>query len=180
VALLLYGDLVSLSHWSFSPEPERANCLVLAGALLGCLLGFLKFNRRPARVFLGDTGSLPLGGLLGLLTLVSGNQLACLVVGAVFVAELSSVGLQVTWFKSSGKRLFRCAPLHHHFQFGGWSEARVVRSFCAIAAVCAGLGIVLEWTNEETRATGVTAAIEKSTEPRTANLTSAETGEKRR
>jgi len=161
VALLLYLDLANTPPWPFPPEASRADCLVLAGALFGCLVGFLKFNRRPARVFLGDTGSLPLGGLLGLLTLVSGNKLACLVVGAVFVAELASVGLQVAWFKSNGQRLFRCAPLHHHFQFGGWSETQVVRRFCAIAAVCAVLGIVLGWSNQGAQTpAGVTVVAE--------------------
>lgn len=165
VGLLIYHDLASASPWPFPAEPEKVNCLVLAGTLFGSLLGFLKFNRRPARVFLGDTGSLPLGGLLGLLTLASGNQLACLVVGAVFVIELASVALQVAWFKSSGKRLFRCAPLHHHFQFKGWSEGQVVRRFCAVAALCAALGVVLGWTDQGTRNSGVAAASGESPAP---------------
>lgn len=99
---------------------------VMMAALLGGALGFLWFNAAPALVFMGDVGSLGLGGALGYAALVSRTELVLLVVGGVFVAEALSVILQVASFKLRGKRIFRCAPLHHHFQFGGMPETRVV------------------------------------------------------
>ena len=99
---------------------------VLMGALLGGALGFLWFNAAPALVFLGDVGSLALGGALGYAALVSRTELVLFVVGGVFVVEALSVVIQVGSFKLRGKRVFRCAPIHHHFQFGGMPETRVV------------------------------------------------------
>jgi phospho-N-acetylmuramoyl-pentapeptide-transferase len=118
---------------------------ILAASLAGSLGGFLWFNRSPARIFMGDTGSLPLGGLLGVIAILLRCEWWLLVVGGVFVAELASVALQVGWYRRTGRRLFRCAPLHHHYEFLGWSERVIVRRFWAAAAGCALLAIALLW-----------------------------------
>ena len=116
---------------------------VLMGALLGGALGFLWFNAAPALVFMGDVGSLGLGGALGYAALVSRTELVLLVVGGVFVAEALSVILQVASFKLRGKRIFRCAPLHHHFQFGGMPETRVVVRTWVVSALLALCSLAL-------------------------------------
>ena len=114
---------------------------VVAGAMIGGLLGFLWFNCHPAQVFMGDTGSLPLGGLLGLLAVVSRQELLLLLAGGVFVAEAASVILQVGYYKWRRRRIFLCAPLHHHFQFRGWPESRIVVRFWIASALCAILAL---------------------------------------
>ena len=114
---------------------------VLAAAMIGGVLGFLWFNCHPAQVFLGDTGSLPLGGLLGLLAVACRQEMLLVLIGGVFVAEAASVILQVGYFKWRRKRIFRCAPLHHHFQFQGWPESRIVIRFWIASALCALIGL---------------------------------------
>lgn len=116
---------------------------VMMAALLGGALGFLWFNAAPALVFMGDVGSLGLGGALGYAALVSRTELVLLVVGGVFVAEALSVMIQVASFKLRGKRVFRCAPLHHHFQFGGMPETRVVVRTWVISALLALCSLAL-------------------------------------
>lgn len=116
---------------------------VLMGALLGGALGFLWFNAAPALVFMGDTGSLGLGAALGYAALVSRTEIVLLVVGGVFVAEALSVILQVASFKLRGKRIFRCAPLHHHFEFGGMPETRVVVRTWVVSALLALCSLAL-------------------------------------
>lgn len=122
--------------------PGAGELTVLAGAMIGGLMGFLWFNCHPAQVFMGDTGSLPLGGLLGLLAVATRQELLLVIVGGVFVAEAASVILQVGYYKWRKRRIFRCAPLHHHFQFLGWPETRIVVRFWIAAALCAILGLV--------------------------------------
>ena len=122
---------------------QHRQVAMLAATLAGALVGFLRFNRSPARVFMGDTGSLPLGGLLALLAILLHGELLLLVVGGVFVAELASVVLQVVWFRRTGRRLFRCAPLHHHFEFLGWPEPRIVQRCWAAAAALAITGLLI-------------------------------------
>ena len=114
---------------------------VLAGGMIGGLMGFLWFNCHPAQVFMGDTGSLPLGGLLGFLAVATRQELLLVVVGGVFVAEAASVILQVGYFKWRRRRIFRCAPLHHHFQFQGWPETRIVVRFWILAGIFALMGL---------------------------------------
>ncbi|MBK8099702.1 MAG: phospho-N-acetylmuramoyl-pentapeptide-transferase [Planctomycetes bacterium] len=116
---------------------------VMMGALLGGALGFLWFNAAPALVFMGDVGSLGLGGALGYAALVSRTELVLLVVGGVFVAEALSVMVQVASFRMRGKRIFRCAPLHHHFQFGGMPETRVVVRTWVVSALLALCSLAL-------------------------------------
>ena len=104
--------------------------------LTGACLGFLLFNRHPARVFMGDTGSLALGGAIAALALLTRTELLLVIVGGIYVAEALSVIIQVTYFRfSGGKRIFRMSPLHHHFELGGWSETRVVAVFSITTAI---------------------------------------------
>ncbi|MBM4059580.1 MAG: phospho-N-acetylmuramoyl-pentapeptide-transferase [Planctomycetes bacterium] len=116
---------------------------VMMAALLGAALGFLWFNAAPALVFLGDVGSLGLGGALGYAALVSRTELVLLVVGGVFVVEALSVLIQVASFRLRGVRVFRCAPLHHHFQFGGMPETRVVVRTWVVSALLALCSLAL-------------------------------------
>ncbi len=118
--------------------------VVLFG-VVGALTAFLVFNRHPARVFMGDAGSLPLGGALGAAAVLVKQELLLVLIGGVFVAEAVSVLAQVASFKLTGKRVLRCAPLHHHYEFGGWKETKVVARFHAAAialtlAALTGLG----------------------------------------
>jgi phospho-N-acetylmuramoyl-pentapeptide-transferase len=135
---------------SISASGELA---VVAGASLGAVLGFLWFNCHPAQVFMGDTGSLPLGGLLGLLAVVARQEFLLLIIGGVFVVETLSVILQVTAFKWRRRRIFRCAPLHHHFQLLGWPESRIVVRFWIASALCAIFGLACLKVNEDRPAT---------------------------
>jgi phospho-N-acetylmuramoyl-pentapeptide-transferase len=115
---------------------------VICGTILGASAGFLWYNCYPAQVFMGDTGSLPLGGALGYVAIVTRQELLLLIVGGVFVIEALSVIIQVGYFKlSGGKRIFRCAPIHHHFHLGGWTETQTVVRFWLVAAMCAGAGL---------------------------------------
>ncbi len=122
--------------------PGAAELSVLCGAALGACLGFLWYNAYPAQVFMGDTGSLPLGGLMGYVAIVTRLELMLLLVGGVFVIEALSVLLQIVYFKSTGgKRLFRCAPLHHHFHLGGWTETQTVTRFWLLSALFAAFAL---------------------------------------
>lgn len=111
---------------------------------IGACLGFLIYNRHPAKMFMGDTGSLALGALLSGIAILEGEMLLLVLIGGVFVAEALSVILQVTYFKlTGGKRIFRMSPLHHHFEVGGWPETKVTYRFWAASAVLSFLGWVL-------------------------------------
>lgn len=110
-------------------------------AVVGGCLGFLLYNRHPARVFMGDTGSLALGGALGTAAVLTRSELFLLIVGAVFAAETLSVILQVISFQLTGRRIFRMSPLHHHFELGGWSENRVVMTFWLAGLVMGLVGL---------------------------------------
>lgn len=121
---------------------------VLAAAGLGAVLGFLWWNAAPAKIFMGDTGSLALGGLVAGISVASHTELLMIVIGALFVIEAASVVIQVAVFKSTGKRVFRMAPFHHHFENGGWAETTVVVRFWLIAAMAAIIGSAIfygEW-----------------------------------
>lgn len=114
-------------------------CLGLAGALAG----FLVYNRHPARIFMGDTGSLAIGGLIGVATLSLGQEILFLLLGSVFVLEALSVAMQVGWYKLTRKRIFKCAPYHHHLEFLGWNEQRVTRHFWLVSALAGCLSVLL-------------------------------------
>lgn len=122
--------------------PQAGELSIFYSAILGAVLGFLWFNCYPAQTFMGDVGSLPLGAAMGYGALVTRNEILLLIIGGVFVIELMSVVLQVGYFKyTRGKRLFRCAPLHHHFHLAGWSEPQVVVRFWLLAAAFAALAL---------------------------------------
>lgn len=115
-----------------------AELAVMCGAVVGACLGFLWYNAYPAQVFMGDTGALPLGGLMGYVAIVTRLELMLLLVGGVFVIEAISVLIQIVYYKrTGGKRFFRCAPLHHHYHLGGWSETQTVMRFWLLAALFA-------------------------------------------
>jgi phospho-N-acetylmuramoyl-pentapeptide-transferase len=121
--------------------PGCGELTVLVGSMVGATLGFLWFNCHPAEVFLGDTGSLALGGLLGYAALVPRQELLLLVAGGIFVAEAASVLVQRYYFKATGRRILLCAPLHHHYQFLGWSETKIVVRFWILAALLSILAV---------------------------------------
>jgi phospho-N-acetylmuramoyl-pentapeptide-transferase len=115
---------------------------VVCAALIGACLGFLWFNCHPAQVFMGDTGSLALGGLLGAIAIMIKQELVLLIVGGVFVMEAGSVVLQVASYKlRGGKRIFRMSPIHHHFELQGWSETKVTARFWILSVIFALLGL---------------------------------------
>lgn len=117
--------------------PGVGEVSVICAGLAGACAGFLWYNCHPASIFMGDTGSLPLGGVIGLVALMTKHDLLLVCAGGIFVAEALSVMIQVAVFKATGKRVFRCAPLHHHFEFSGWKETKVVQRFWIIAAFLA-------------------------------------------
>jgi phospho-N-acetylmuramoyl-pentapeptide-transferase len=123
--------------------PGASEAVVVLGALTGAVLGFLWFNCAPARVFMGDTGSLAIGGLLGAAALALRAELLLVILGGVFVVETVSVILQVVGFRLARRRLLACAPLHHHFQFRGWGETQIVTHFWLASLACATLGVAL-------------------------------------
>jgi phospho-N-acetylmuramoyl-pentapeptide-transferase len=116
---------------------------IVAAAALGAVAGFLWWNAAPAKIFMGDTGSLALGGLLAALAVMTDTQMLLLVLGGLFALETTSVILQVATFKLTGRRMFRMAPLHHHFELLGWPEFTVIVRFWILAglAVAFGLGL---------------------------------------
>jgi phospho-N-acetylmuramoyl-pentapeptide-transferase len=129
------------SHFNFSNYlnivhlPQSGELAVFCAAITGASLGFLWYNSHPAQVFMGDTGALALGGALGAVAVFTKNEILLVVVGGIFVAEVLSVIIQVTSFKTRGKRVFKRTPLHYHFLLMGWSESKVVIRFWIIAAI---------------------------------------------
>jgi len=121
--------------------PRADELSVFCGAMVGASLGFLWFNAPPAMVFMGDTGSLSLGGALGAISVITKHEMVLAIVGGLFVLEAVSVIVQVTSFKLTGRRVFRMAPLHHHFEQKGWSEPTVVIRFWIISAILALAGL---------------------------------------
>lgn len=135
---------VTWSSYLLLPHiPQAGELSIFFAAIFGAVLGFLWFNCHPAQTFMGDVGSLPLGAAMGYGALVTRNEILLLIIGGVFVMELLSVVLQVAYFKyTGGSRLFRCAPIHHHFHLMGWSEPQVVVRFWLLAAAFAALALV--------------------------------------
>jgi len=122
--------------------PTANELVIVAGAMVGSCLGFLWYNCSPAQVFMGDTGALPLGGLIGYIAVVIRQEFLLLIIGGLFVLEAVSVIMQVVYFRvSGGKRIFKCAPIHHHFQLSGWAEQKVVVRFWLLSAVFAAIAL---------------------------------------
>jgi len=133
----LSGNAVFANYLNLPFLAQSGELTVYAAALVGASLGFLWFNAHPAQVFMGDTGSLALGGSLGVLAVLVKRELLLVIVGGIFVAETLSVMIQVLSFRYRGKRIFRMAPLHHHFELMGWPETRVVIRFWIIGILLA-------------------------------------------
>ncbi len=142
-ALIAYlaGNVVFAQYLQLHHIVGAGELAVFCGALIGAGLGFLWFNAPPAMVFMGDTGSLSLGGALGAISTITKNELVLAIIGGLFVLETVSVIVQVCSFKLTGKRVFRMAPLHHHFEQKGWAESTVVIRFWIIAVVLALIGL---------------------------------------
>jgi phospho-N-acetylmuramoyl-pentapeptide-transferase len=117
---------------------------IFSVAIVGAVLGFLVFNAHPAKVFMGDTGSLALGGAIAAISILTKTEIILLVIGGVFVIETLSVILQVASFKTTGKRIFRMSPLHHHYELIGWSEWKVVVTFWTVGLLCSIIGIYIK------------------------------------
>jgi phospho-N-acetylmuramoyl-pentapeptide-transferase len=150
--MLLVTWIVGVANWAvFFRLPLVINAeemTIIASAILGSCMGFLWYNANPAQVFMGDTGSLPLGALIGYIAVVVRQEALLVLAGGVFVMEAGSVILQIGYFKLTkraggveGKRLFRCAPLHHHFHLGGWPEPKVVTRFWLVSMIFAALAL---------------------------------------
>ena len=118
---------------------------IISATVIGALIGFLKYNKPKAQVFMGDTGSLALGGLLGTLAIVSRCELLLVIFGGIFVIETLSVMLQVTSFKLTGKRIFKMSPIHHHFELCGHSEKRIVVEFAVVSLIFCVIAVVLNY-----------------------------------
>ena len=142
-ALIAYlvGNAVFANYLQLHLVPGSGELAVVCGALVGASLGFLWFNAPPAMVFMGDTGSLAAGGAIGAVAVITKHELVLLIVGGLFVLETVSVIVQVASFKLTGRRVFRMAPLHHHFEQKGWAESTIVIRFWIIAFVLALLGL---------------------------------------
>jgi phospho-N-acetylmuramoyl-pentapeptide-transferase len=142
-AILTYvsGNAVAARYLQIPLVPQSGELAVFCGALVGASLGFLWFNCHPADVIMGDVGALPLGGAIAAVAIMTKQEMLLAIVGGLFVVESLSVIVQVISFKTRGKRVFRMAPLHHHFELSGWPESRVVIRFWILAILFAVLGL---------------------------------------
>ncbi|WP_462409185.1 phospho-N-acetylmuramoyl-pentapeptide-transferase [Neobacillus sp. Marseille-QA0830] len=138
-AAIAFGAFAVLA-WNQS----QMEIAIFSVAIVGAVLGFLVFNAHPAKVFMGDTGSLALGGAIAAISILTKLEILLIIIGGVFVIETLSVILQVASFKTTGKRIFRMSPLHHHYELAGWSEWRVVVTFWSVGLIFAILGIYIE------------------------------------
>ncbi len=137
------GTFEAAKYLLFPYVDGSKELMIVTGAMAGACLGFMWFNCAPAQVFMGDTGALPLGGLMAFIAVAIRQEILLLVIGGVFFLELASVVLQVGYFKwTKGRRIFRCSPIHHHFHLAGWSEQQVVTRFWVMAVVFAMAALV--------------------------------------
>ncbi|MDD4817017.1 MAG: phospho-N-acetylmuramoyl-pentapeptide-transferase [Victivallaceae bacterium] len=142
VIAYLSGHVVFAKYLFIPYIPSAGEALVFSAAIAGSCAGFLWYNCFPASMFMGDTGSLALGGALGMLAVIVRQELLLAIIGGVFVMEAGSVMLQVPYFKlTHGKRLFRCTPIHHHFEYKGWKETQIVIRFWILAGIFALIGL---------------------------------------
>lgn len=121
----------------------RLDLSIFAACMMTACLGFYHYNKHPAKIFMGDTGSLAIGGGLAALAILTKTELLLPLIGIIFVAETLSVIIQVISFQTTGKRVFRMSPLHHHFELGGWAEIKIVKVFWAISLASGGLAIII-------------------------------------
>ena len=137
----LSGNIIFAEHLKIYYIPGAGEIGIFAATVIGAGIGFLWYNCHPASMFMGDTGSLALGGSIGLIAVLVRQELILLLIGGVFVIEAASVILQVASFKLTGKRIFLCAPIHHHFERKGWTETQIVIRFWIMAGIFALLGL---------------------------------------
>jgi phospho-N-acetylmuramoyl-pentapeptide-transferase len=154
-SVMVFGSYVLMGIWQFNQNcafGESPKCYevrdpldlaVVAAAIMGACFGFLWWNASPAKIFMGDTGSLALGGLLSGLAIVTRTELLLVVLGGLFVAVTLSVVIQVAFFRATRRRVFRMAPLHHHFELAGWTENTVIVRFWLVTAMAVAFGIGL-------------------------------------
>ncbi|XZF77261.1 phospho-N-acetylmuramoyl-pentapeptide-transferase [Bacillus sp. AL-1R] len=138
-AAIAFGAYAVLAY-----NQQQLDVAIFSIAVVGAVLGFLVFNAHPAKVFMGDTGSLALGGALAAIAIVTHLEILLVIIGGIFVIETLSVMIQVASFKATGKRVFKMSPLHHHYELSGWSEWRVVVTFWFVGLLFALLGIYIE------------------------------------
>jgi phospho-N-acetylmuramoyl-pentapeptide-transferase len=159
---MVLGSYVIISFWQFRYDcggdtgpvlgcydvRDPLDIAMVAAAATGACIGFLWWNAAPAKIFMGDTGSLALGGLVAGLSMVTRTELLLVVLGGLFVVEALSVSLQIAVFRTAGRRLFRMAPFHHHFELAGWAETTVIIRFWLLGGICCALGLAVfysEW-----------------------------------
>jgi phospho-N-acetylmuramoyl-pentapeptide-transferase len=135
--------IVFLAYTAITITNGQQGLAVLSACLVGASIGFLWFNAFPASIFMGDTGSLGLGGAIGALAVMTQTEVLLVLIGGIFVIEAVSVALQVTSFKLFRKRILLMAPIHHHFELMAWSETKIMLRFWIVAAVCSGIGFTL-------------------------------------
>lgn len=135
--------ITTLTYAGMGYAQDNLPVAIVAASISGACIGFLWWNSYPADIFMGDTGSLALGGAISGLAMVTKTELLVAIIGGIFVAEALSVSLQVLIYKRTRKRLFKMAPIHHHFEQIGWSETKVTLRFWIIAGICAGLGFAI-------------------------------------
>ncbi|PSM17774.1 MULTISPECIES: phospho-N-acetylmuramoyl-pentapeptide-transferase [Nitratireductor] len=141
VIAYLSGNAVFADYLQIHFVPGTGELAVVLGAVIGAGLGFLWFNAPPAAIFMGDTGSLALGGLIGTIAIATKHEIVLAIIGGLFVMEALSVIIQVAVFKMTGKRVFLMAPIHHHFEKMGWTESQIVIRFWIIAVILALIGL---------------------------------------
>jgi phospho-N-acetylmuramoyl-pentapeptide-transferase len=137
------GAIALLAYTAIAFLERQYDLAIICGAMVGAIIGFLWYNSHPAQVFMGDTGSLAIGGVLAVAAVITKTELLLPIIGGIFVLETLSVMIQYVSFKLTGKRVFKMAPIHHHFELSGWAENKVVVRFWIIQAACAALGFVL-------------------------------------
>jgi phospho-N-acetylmuramoyl-pentapeptide-transferase len=137
----IVGNYVFANYLQLHFVPGVGEIAIYCGAMIGAGLGFLWYNAPPAKIFMGDTGSLALGGGIGTIAVATRHEIVLAIVGGLFVAELLSVVIQVAWFKRTGRRIFLMAPIHHHFEKLGWSESTVVIRFWIVSIMLALMGL---------------------------------------
>ncbi|PYE90164.1 phospho-N-acetylmuramoyl-pentapeptide-transferase [Phyllobacterium leguminum] len=141
VIAYLSGNAIFADYLQIHFVPGTGELSVVLGAVIGASLGFLWFNAPPAAIFMGDTGSLALGGLLGAVAVATKHEIVLAIIGGLFVVEALSVIIQVAWFKRTGRRVFLMAPIHHHFEKMGWTESQVVIRFWIVSIILALIGL---------------------------------------
>ncbi|MGY6708852.1 MAG: phospho-N-acetylmuramoyl-pentapeptide-transferase [Rhizobiaceae bacterium] len=141
VIAYLAGNVVFADYLQIHHTPGTGELSVVLAAVIGAGLGFLWFNAPPAAIFMGDTGSLAMGGLIGAIAVAAKHEIVLAIIGGLFVVEALSVIIQVGWFKLTGKRVFLMAPIHHHFEKIGWTESQIVIRFWIIAVILALIGL---------------------------------------